>query len=67
MFDKRAGGPFDCGVRDYYYGRNSNPHFYRDGCNMKGQYTESLTQQEIKEFHAGWDDAQESGFRKDYD
>ena len=27
MFDKRAGGPFDCGVRDYYYGRNSNPHF----------------------------------------
>ena len=66
MFDKRAGGPFDCGVRDYY-GRNSNPHFYRDGCNMKGQYTENLTQQETKEFHAGWDDAQESGFRKEYD
>ena len=34
---------------------------------MKGQYTEELTQQEIKEFHAGWDDAQESGFRKEYD
>ena len=34
---------------------------------MKGQYTENLTQQEIKEFHDGWDDAQESGFRKEYD
>jgi len=34
---------------------------------MKGQYTEELTQQEIKEFHAGWDDAQEMGFRKEYD
>ena len=67
MFYKRAGVQFDCGVRDYYYGSNSNPHFYRDGCNMKGKYTENLTQQEIKEFHAGWDDAQESGFRKEYD
>ena len=50
MFDKRSGGPFDCGVRTYYYGRNENPHCYRGGCNMKGQYTEELTQQEIKEF-----------------
>lgn len=64
---ERSGGPFDCGVRTYYYGRNSDPHCYRGGCNLKGQYTEELTHQEIKEFHAGWDDAQESGFRKDYD
>jgi hypothetical protein len=53
--NNRAGGPFDRGDADRYYGRPYTPHFFTDGTYVSDKVEEkNMTAQEISEYAAGF-------------
>ena len=66
QFDrKRHGGLYDRGSADSYYGRPRNPHWWPEGTSHGTPVTE-LTQDEINEYHAGYNDNEDFGDKKDW-
>ena len=65
--DARHGGPYDRGSADSYYGRGRRPHYYvGDTGNSPRVEAKDMTLNEIAAYHAGYDDNEESGDRKDW-
>ena len=66
-YDERHGGPYDRGSADSYYGRGSDPHFYM-GSTYQSERIEmaDMTVEEIEAYHAGYDDNEESGNKKEW-
>lgn len=63
--NKEHGSPFDRGSADSYYGRKRNPH--RGGVGgSTGPRVEQLTADEIAAYHAGYDENENSGEKKDW-
>jgi len=66
-YDQRHGSPFDRGGADFWYGRGYTPHFYKgdtyssDRVNMA-----DMTKDEIAAYRAGYNEAENSGDRKDW-
>jgi len=67
VYDARHGGPFDRGAADSYYGRAPNPHYFVGATYSTDKVTrDQMTQEEIKAYHAGFDENEEAGNFKDY-
>ena len=58
MIDKSHGSPYDRGGADAWYHRGRHPHKYPNGTYNPPKVTE-LTEQEIAEYHQGFDDHDE--------
>jgi pyridoxine/pyridoxamine 5'-phosphate oxidase len=67
VYVARHGGPFDRGSADSYYGRPRNPHYYT-GATMQSTRLEEvdMSDAEVAEYHAGYDDNEEFGSKKEY-
>jgi hypothetical protein len=54
-YDERHGGPWDRGSADSYYGRGSNPHYYK-GATYSSERVEKerMTPEEIEAYLAGY-------------
>tara|TARA_R100001015_G_C4520409_1_gene89546 strand:+ start:435 stop:653 length:219 start_codon:yes stop_codon:yes gene_type:complete len=64
---RRHGGPFDRGSADYYYWRPFKPHYFVGDTYNSPEVCESdMTEEEIQEYKAGYEDAEAHGDRKDY-
>ena len=66
--NKDHGSPYDRGGADFWYHRPRDPHWYPEGT-YRGERidpTNGMTEQEIKEYHLGYDDAEEWGEQKDW-
>ena len=57
------GSPYDRGWHDHYYRRDRSPHKWGDPCGM--ERIEALTDDELAEYHAGYDEAERLDERKD--
>lgn len=67
QFDRnRHGGLFDRGSADSYYRRGRQPHWYPEGTGYGARITD-LTEEEIAEYMAGFDDNEKFGDHKDWD
>ena len=64
-YDQRHGGPYDRGSADAYYGRARTPHYYV-GDTSRSERVDTLTEQELEAYNAGYDDQVESGDFKDW-
>lgn len=65
--NKRHGGPWDRGSADSYYGRTFRPHYFRRDTYQSLEITEDkMTQREIDEYRAGWEDNEASGDFKEW-
>ena len=59
--NKKHGSPYDRGCADSCYGRPRNPHYYPNGTGVQPLIEEKdMTEDEIEEYHAGYDDNEES-------
>jgi len=59
------GDPFDRGSADSYYGRPRDPH--RGGVGGdSGPRVDQLNEQELQEYHAGYDYNEQFGDKKNY-
>lgn len=66
QFDReRHGGLYDRGSADSYYGRPRAPHWYPEGT-YKGTPVTKLTDEEIAEYHAGYDYNEDFGDKKNW-
>ena len=66
-YDMRHGGPFDRGGADSYYGRNFNPHYYKDGSYSSERVGyKNMTEEEIEAYRAGWEDNEKAGIFKNW-
>jgi hypothetical protein len=65
MIAPKHGSPRDRGQADYYYWRDRDPHYWPQGTG-KGQRITDLTPEEIEEYLAGYDEAEEWGVRKEW-
>lgn len=61
----RHGGPYDRGSADAYYRRPYDPHYYA-GDTHSSQRIVDLTQEELLEYAAGYEDQTNSGDFKDW-
>jgi hypothetical protein len=69
QFDRtRHGGLFDRGSADSYYNRPRNPHWYPDprGTGYGAPATD-LTEEEVAEYMAGYEDNENFGDKKSYE
>lgn len=65
--DKRHGGPYDRGSADAYYRRPFKPHYYKGDTGSSELVTENdMTDEEILEYIAGFNQQVESGDFKDW-
>jgi len=62
----RHGGPFDRGRADSYYQRERSPHYYPVP-SYHGDRITDLTDEEVAEYHAGYDWNQAQGEFKSWD
>lgn len=58
--DISHGGPYDRGGADAWYARPKNPHKYPNGT-YNGQEVTNLTEQELSEYHYGYDTGEYNG------
>lgn len=66
QFDReRHGGLYDRGSADSYYSRPRAPHWYPEGTHNGAPVTK-LTDEEIAEYHAGYDYNEDFGDKKDW-
>lgn len=55
-FDQRHGGPFDRGSADSFYGRGSNPHYFKgDTYNSEKVELDQMTPDELEAYTAGYE------------
>lgn len=67
VFDRnRHGGLFDRGTCDSYYSRDRKPHWYPNGT-YNGIEITNLTEAEIAEYNAGYDDNEKFGDKKQWE
>jgi hypothetical protein len=59
------GGPYDRGAADSYYGRPRKPHKYPRGTYNCPEVLD-LTPEELEAYHAGYDDNEANGDKKDW-
>lgn len=59
------GSPYDRGSADSYYGRERDPHYWPDGTGH-GEKVTDLSDDELAAYHAGYDDNERSGDKKDW-
>jgi hypothetical protein len=64
-YNKEHGSPFDRGSSDSYYGRRRLPHKGGVG-GYSGPRREELTAAEVIAYHAGYDENEASGEKKDW-
>lgn len=65
--DRSHGSPFDRGMADYWYHRPRNPHRGGVGGGTGPRIEMAmLSQEEINEYHAGYDEAEEAGCQKEW-
>jgi len=65
-YEQRHGNAFDRGSADSYYGRSRNPHKGGVGGDS-GPRVEDLTADEMEAYHAGYDQNEAQGDKKNYD
>ena len=66
-YDKRHGGPYDRGGADSYYGRGCNPHYFTGGTHNSTMVDkDSMSQDEIIAYKAGYADNEAAGEHKDW-
>ena len=66
-YDKTHGSPYDRGSADSYYGRPRNPHFYPNGTGNDPRIPlNMMAPEEIEAYHAGYDDNERDGNKKDW-
>ena len=65
-YNKEHGSPFDRGSADSYYGRRRLPHKGGVG-GASGPRIEELTADEVIAYHAGYDENEKSGDKKNWD
>lgn len=65
-YNKEHGSPFDRGSADSYYGRRRWPHKGGVG-GASGPRIEELTADEVIAYHAGYDENEKSGDKKNWD
>lgn len=63
---ERHGGLYDRGRADSYYGRKPDPHWYPLGTGHGTRVT-GLTEDERREYMAGYEDNERFGDKKDWD
>ena len=65
--DKRHGGPYDRGSADSYYQRGRNPHYFIGPTYQSKMISEeNMTEEEIAEYHAGFDNNEKLQMFKDW-
>ena len=65
--DKRHGSCFDRGSADSYYNRPRSPHYYVGDTYKSEKVTvENMTEEEIANYHAGYDWNESNGDKKDW-
>lgn len=64
-YDTRHGGPYDRGGADSYYRRAFKPHYYT-GDTYGSKRIETLTEEELEAYKAGYEDNEEAGAFKDW-
>ncbi len=68
VFETRHGGPYDRGSADSYYSRPRIPHYYAGATMQSPRIPESaMTPDEIVAYHAGYDDNEENGDKKQWE
>jgi len=68
MSNHRHGSPWDRGSADSWYSRERKPHYYVGDSYSSELVEESqMTSNEIAEYHAGYDDNESSGGKKQWD
>lgn len=61
------GSPRDRGSADYWYHRPRKPHWYPEGTYKGKEVTEfEMTQEQIDEYHKGYDEAELAGHQKEW-
>ena len=64
----RNGSPRDRGGSDSYYRNGRGPHWWPEGTHVGERVEESdMTEQEIREYHAGFDENEKRGWFKLWD
>ena len=63
--NREHGSPYDRGGADSYYGRQRDPHKGGVG-GGSGPRVETLTPDELAEYHLGYDDNERNGDKKDW-
>jgi hypothetical protein len=64
-YDTRHGGPFDRGSADSYYHRGIEPHYYV-GATLSSEKVTVLTEEELKDYMAGYNWNEQFGDKKDW-
>ena len=64
-YDTRHGGPFDRGSADSYYHRGIEPLYYV-GATLSSEKVTVLTEEELKEYMAGYNWNEQFGDKKDW-
>jgi hypothetical protein len=69
QFDRsRHGGLFDRGSADSYYNRPPDPHWYPDPRGTGyGERKTDLTEEEVAEYMAGYEENEKFGDKKSYE
>ena len=66
QFDRgRHGSLYDRGAADSYYNRPRRPHWYPDGT-YNGPEVTNLSDDEVAEYKAGYEENERSGSKKDW-
>lgn len=64
-YDQRHGGPYDRGGADSYYRRPFSPHYYT-GDTYSSKRIETLTEEELAAYTAGYEENEAEGVFKDW-
>lgn len=68
LYDARHGGPFDRGTADSWYDRPTVPHYYEGATKSSPLITEDkMTEEQIREYFAGYNYNELHGGKKDWD
>jgi hypothetical protein len=65
--DMSHGSPYDRGGSDSYYHRPRKPHYSLDSCHIERVEEADMTEEEIRQYHLGYDDNEASGDKKNWD
>jgi hypothetical protein len=65
VFDASHGSPFDRGSADSYYHRPRDPHYYPEGTGH-GERVTDLTDEQVKEYLAGYAHNERFGDKKSW-
>lgn len=67
VFETRHGSPYDRGSADSYYGRPRCPHYYVGATATTARVDfKDMTPDEVEAYHAGYDDNEANGDKKDW-